>query len=64
LKCDTNSIFRLYKSWGAAGVKIDFMARDDQQMVNWYHKIVKTAAKNQLMVDFHGAYKPSLLVFC
>lgn len=35
------------------------MARDDQEMVNWYHKIVKTAAKYHLMVDFHGAYKPT-----
>jgi len=40
-------------------VKIDFMARDDQEMVNWYHKIVKIAARHQLMVNFHGAYKPT-----
>ncbi len=47
-----------YESWGIAGVKIDFMDSDDQQMVNWYHRIVKTAAAHHLMVDFHGAYKP------
>lgn len=34
------------------------MDRDDQTMVNWYHKILKAAAENHLMVDFHGAYKP------
>jgi hypothetical protein len=34
------------------------MDRDDQQMVNWYHDIIKCAAENHLMVDFHGAYKP------
>jgi alpha-glucosidase len=49
----------LYQEWGIAGIKIDFMARDDQEMVNWYHNIVKVAAKYQLMVDFHGAYKPT-----
>ena len=49
----------LYESWGIAGVKIDFMQRDDQEMVNWYSRIVKTAAKYHLMVDFHGAYKPT-----
>ena len=49
----------MYKKWGAAGVKIDFMDRDDQEMVNWYHRIVTTAAKHELMVDFHGAYKPT-----
>lgn len=58
-KADWDAACALYESWGAAGVKIDFMARDDQQMVNWYHRIVKTAAKHHLMVDFHGAYKPT-----
>jgi len=50
--------FPLYQQWGIAGVKIDFMDRDDQWMVNWYRKIVEAAAQNHLMVDFHGAYKP------
>ncbi len=50
--------FPLYRDWGIAGVKIDFMDRDDQEMVNWYRRIVKEAADNNLMVDFHGAYKP------
>jgi len=49
----------LYESWGLAGVKIDFMNRDDQKMVNWYRAIVETAARHHLMVDFHGAYKPT-----
>jgi alpha-glucosidase len=50
--------FPIYERWGIAGVKIDFMDRDDQQMVNWYRRIIKTAAKYHLMVDFHGAFKP------
>ena len=50
--------FPLFASWGIAGVKIDFMDRDDQWMVNWYRKIVRAAAENKLLVDFHGAYKP------
>ncbi len=48
-----------FKEWGIAGIKIDFMAREDQWMVNWYHRIIKTAAAFNLMVDFHGAYKPT-----
>lgn len=48
----------LYEKWGIAGIKIDFMDSDDQEMVNWYHKVVKTAAKYHLMVNFHGAFKP------
>lgn len=51
--------FPLYEKWGVKGVKIDFMARDDQWMVNWYQKVVKKAAEHHLTVDFHGAYKPT-----
>ncbi len=55
---DWDKACAIYESWGIAGVKIDFMDSDDQEMVNWYHRIVKTAAEHHLMVDFHGAYKP------
>jgi alpha-glucosidase len=51
--------FALYEKWGVAGVKVDFMARDDQYVVNFYHRLVKLAAKHHLVVDFHGAYKPT-----
>lgn len=54
--------FPLYEKWGVAGIKIDFMDRDDQQMVNWYHDIIRCAAENHLMVDFHGAYKPDGII--
>ena len=54
--------FPLYEKWGIAGVKIDFMDRDDQDMVNWYHDIIKCAAACHLMVDFHGAYKPDGII--
>ena len=48
-----------FGAWGAKGIKVDFMQRDDQDMVNYYEKVSKAAAKRQLMVDFHGAYKPT-----
>lgn len=51
--------FPLYEKWGIAGVKIDFMQRDDQEMVNFYERTVKLAAKHHLLLDFHGAYKPT-----
>lgn len=54
--------FPLYEKWGIAGVKIDFMNRDDQDMVNWYEKIVKAAAGHHLMVNFHGAFKPTGMI--
>jgi len=51
--------FALYEKWGIAGIKIDFMDRDDQEMVNWYEKITAAAAEHHLMVNFHGAFKTS-----
>ena len=51
--------FTVYEHWGIAGVKIDFMDSDDQDMVNWYTTVIKLAAKHHLMVDYHGAYKPT-----
>jgi alpha-glucosidase len=50
--------FPLFEKWGIAGVKIDFMNRDDQWMVNWYRRVVEDAAAHHLMIDFHGAFKP------
>jgi alpha-glucosidase len=50
--------FPLFEKWGIAGVKIDFMDRDDQWMVGYYHRVVEAAAAHHLMIDFHGAYKP------
>ena len=52
-------LFQTYADWGVAGCKIDFMDRQDQWMVNFYERTVKEAAKYRLLVDFHGAYKPS-----
>ena len=50
--------FPLYHEWGVKGVKIDFMDRDDQDMVNWYSRIIEATAESQLMLDLHGAYCP------
>jgi alpha-glucosidase len=50
--------FPLFEKWGIAGVKIDFMNRDDQWMVAWYRRVVANAAEHHLMIDFHGAFKP------
>ncbi len=48
-----------FEEWGVKGVKVDFMQRDDQKMVEYYGKVARKAAEHKMMVDFHGAYKPS-----
>jgi alpha-glucosidase len=53
------AVFERFRQWGIAGVKIDFMDRDDQEMVNWYERITAAAADAGLMINFHGAYKPT-----
>lgn len=52
-------LFKTFADWGIAGVKIDFMDRSDQWMVNYYERVAKEAAKHKLFVDFHGAFKPA-----
>lgn len=56
-------VFKTFQEWGIKGVKIDFMERTDQWMVNYYESVAKEAAKHQLLVDFHGAFKPSGLEY-
>ncbi|HWS56349.1 MAG TPA: glycoside hydrolase family 97 protein [Pyrinomonadaceae bacterium] len=51
--------FPFYERLGVRGVKVDFMDRDDQEMVSFYHRILKKAAEHRLVVDLHGAYKPT-----
>ncbi len=52
-----DSIFAVYERWGAAGVKIDHLNRDDQEMVEWCEKTLDAAARSRLVVSLHGAFK-------
>ncbi|HYC94555.1 MAG TPA: glycoside hydrolase family 97 protein [Sphingomicrobium sp.] len=47
-----------YRRWGIKGVKVDFMERDDQQMVDFYVRLARETAKRQLLLDMHGAFLP------
>lgn len=51
--------FPLYEKWGVRGVKVDYMNRKDQEIVAFYHRVLRTAARYHLAVDFHGAYTGS-----
>ena len=48
----------LYEKWGVKGIKVDFMQRDDQPVVNFYQEAMKKTAEHHLLIDLHGAYKP------
>jgi alpha-glucosidase len=51
-------LFKTFSEWGIKGVKIDFMDRNDQWMVNYYERVAKEAAKYNILVDFHGSFTP------
>ena len=51
--------FDLFSKWGIKGIKMDFMNRDDQAMVDFYYTVARKAAAHRMLVDFHGAYKPT-----
>lgn len=56
-------LFEKFAEWGVEGVKIDFMDRSDQWMVNYYERVAAEAAKHKLFVDFHGSFKPAGLEY-
>ncbi len=53
--------FNQAEKWGVKGLKIDFMQRDDQFVMNFYHKVCREAARRRMLVDFHGAIRPATM---
>jgi alpha-glucosidase len=59
LAAHLEAAFATYERWGIKGLMIDFLDRDDQQMVEWQEQVLQAAARHHLHVQFHGSYKPS-----
>jgi len=53
-----DSALKQFNKWGIASIMTDFMDRDDQKMVNFYHRIAKACAENKISIMFHGAFPP------
>ena len=51
--------FDMFSQWGIIGIKLVFMNRDDQEMVDFYYEVARKAAARKMLGDFHGAYKPT-----
>ncbi len=54
-----DAALKQFSAWGVKGIKVDFMQRDDQEMINYYERVAKATAQYHMLVDFHGAYKPT-----
>jgi alpha-glucosidase len=50
-----------FAAWGVKGIKVDFMQRSDQLLINYYHKVSRETAKRRMLVDFHGDQKPAVM---
>jgi alpha-glucosidase len=51
--------FAQYEKWGIRGLMVDFMDRDDQEMIEWQEKCLQAAARHKLHIQFHGSHKPT-----
>ena len=50
--------FPVYEKWGVAGLKIDFVNRDDQEGIQFFYDVARYGAEHHLMIDFHGCHTP------
>jgi alpha-glucosidase len=50
-----------YEKWGVKGIKVDFMQRSDELLINYYHRVSRECAKRHMLVDFHGDQKPATM---
>ncbi|GAA4564420.1 glycoside hydrolase family 97 catalytic domain-containing protein [Planotetraspora kaengkrachanensis] len=48
----------LWRSWGVAGIKVDFMESESKDRYRWYDTILAETARLGLMVNFHGSVIP------
>ena len=51
--------FKKCKAVGVVGLKIDFFDSEKQEVIDFYQNALRDAAKCQLMLNFHGANKPT-----
>ena len=47
-----------FNKWGVDFIMTDFIDRDDQKTVEFYHRIAAACARHKIMIMFHGAYPP------
>lgn len=56
---DMERAFKHYAEIGVKGFKVDYLNRDDQEMVDFVYRASETAARYKMILDFHGIYKPT-----
>jgi alpha-glucosidase len=51
--------FEMCRRTGVVGAKIDFFDHEHKEIIDLYERLLKTAAEYDLILDFHGANKPT-----
>lgn len=51
-----------FQKWGVKGIKVDFMQRSDQIMIEYFSRVCREAAKRHMLVDYHGDQKPAVMM--
>ena len=59
LNRDIEGLCKHYSEMGVKGWKVDFLDRDDQEIVEFVYDLAEVAAEYKLLVDYHGVYKPA-----
>lgn len=59
LRAQLDTALDQWQRWGVSGLMVDFMNRDDQDMVSFYDEVARKAAAHHLTVVYHGAFKPT-----
>ena len=50
-----------YEKWGVKGVKVDFMQRSDQPLIQYFYRVTQECAKRHMLVDYHGDQKTAVM---
>lgn len=59
LSAHLEEAFSLYESWGVKGLMVDFLDRDDQEMIEFSERMLECAARHKLHIQIHGSSKNS-----
>src|SRR5579862_8914770 len=50
-----------FEKWGVKGIKVDFMQRSDQILIDYFYRVSSECAKRKMLVDYHGDQKPATM---
>jgi alpha-glucosidase len=56
---DREAFFKKLHDLGVVGAKIDFFDHEHKEVIDLYQELLKDAARHRIMVNFHGANKPT-----